>query len=587
MASESQSVSVSEQTQSVTEPQSLEQVTAERDQLRKELEALKASIAPAALPVLPTPTETKDFTCRHRVSMKKLFSNDQGVSFIGKTICVAGWVKTVRVQGHNTFAFIKLSDGSVITELQIVIQNTVPGWAHIEDHSVCLCSSIFVVGEVIESQGKGQKIELKATHLTLMGASDAVSYPLAAKAHSVEFLRDKGHLRPRTTLISSITRIRNALAFATHKYFQDLGFFYINTPIITASDCEGAGEMFQITTMLLGKQTVSQVPQLAVTPTQTVEGKIDYEKDFFKRPAYLTVSGQLNAEIFATAMGSVYTFGPTFRAEYSFTARHLAEFWMIEPEIAFADLFEDMEVAEGFVKFTLRYAMEQCPEEFLFLENYEKQCLLEKKKEIAEREKQEAQERKAKGEAAQKKKKAQDVRGFKATPLRDRVSHVANSDFARVTYTDAIQILLDSKVEFEETPYWGIDMGSEHERWLAETYFNKPTIVYNYPKSFKAFYMRLNDDGKTVAAMDILVPGVGELIGGSQREERMDVLLQMLEEKGLEKESYSWYLDLRKYGTVTHSGFGLGFERLVCYATGIENIREVIPFPRWPGHAEF
>jgi len=557
--------------------QTLEQVIAERDQLRKELAELKASQQPS-LPTLPE--DKKECTYKHRTPLRVLFGNDQGVSFIGKSVCVAGWVRTVRVQGHNTFAFIKISDGSVITELQAVIQNTVPGWDQVESHGVTISASVFLVGDVIKSLGKGQAIELSVTELRLCGGSNAIEYPLAAKAHSVEFLREMGHLRPRTQLISSISRVRNALAYATHRYFQGLGFFYVHTPIITASDCEGAGEMFQISTMLLNKEKIDGIPH-------TSDGKIDYSQDFFKRPAYLTVSGQLNAEIYACSMGSVYTFGPTFRAEDSHTARHLAEFWMIEPEIAFADLFENMEVAEGYVKYTLKYVMETCSEELAWLEAYEKQVLLDKKKEAAELLKKEEADRKSKGEAPQKKKKLPDIRGFKATPLRERLQAVAESNFARVTYTDAIEILLKSDVEFEETPFWGIDMGSEHEKWLAETYFKRPTIVYNYPKTFKAFYMRANEDGKTVAAMDILVPGVGELIGGSQREERMDVLLKMLEEKGLEKENYKWYLDLRKYGSVVHSGFGLGFERLVCYATGIENIREVIPFPRWPGHAEF
>lgn len=557
--------------------QTIEQITAERDQLKKELEELKARLTPKKKEL---PEDKSAVIYKDRTPLRILFAQDEGVSYIGHTICVCGWVKTVREQGRGTFAFIKLSDGSVITELQIVVNNECPGWEHITSHAVSLSSSVLVIGEVVKSTGKGQAIELKATELRLCGTSPAAEYPLAAKAHTVEYLREIGHLRPRTQLISSVTRIRNALAYATHKYFQELGFFYVNTPIITASDCEGAGEMFQITTLLLNKEKTADIKK-------TADGKIDYSEDFFKRPAFMTVSGQLNAEIYACSMGSVYTFGPTFRAEDSYTSRHLAEFWMIEPEIAFADLFENMDVAEGYVKFTLRYAMEQCPQEFAYLEEYEKGVLLEKKKEAAAILKKEEEERKAKGEAPQKKKKLPDIRGFKATPLRERIQAVIDSNFARVTYTDAIQILLDSKVEFEETPFWGIDMGSEHERWLAETFYKRPTVVYNYPKDFKAFYMRRNDDLKTVAAMDILVPGVGELIGGSQREERMDVLLEMLAEKGLEKESYSWYLDLRKYGSVVHSGFGLGFERLVCYATGVENIREVIPFPRWPGHAEF
>jgi asparaginyl-tRNA synthetase len=356
------------------------------------------------------------------------------------------------------------------------------------------------------------------------------------------------------------------LAFATHLFFQQKGFLYVNTPIITASDCEGAGEMFQVTTIM--KNTISEIPV-------TKDGKVDYSKDFFTRPAFLTVSGQLNAEIYACAMGSVYTFGPTFRAENSNTTRHLAEFWMIEPEIAFADLNENMNVAEAFVKFTINYVMEHNEYDLEFLENYEKEQLTEKVKEIKKKAKESGE------------KLGKDLKGFRGTPLRERLSLVANSDFGRVTYTEAVEILTNSGVKFDQDVYWGLDLGSEHERWLAETHFKKPVIVSNYPKEFKAFYMRLDEGGKTVSAMDVLVPGVGELIGGSQREERLDVLLERLKEKGLEEEMYEWYLDLRRYGTVVHSGFGLGFERLVCYVTGIENIRESIPFPRYPGHSEY
>jgi len=386
------------------------------------------------------------------------------------------------------------------------------------------------------------------------------------KKHTLEFLRTIGHFRQRSYIIASITRIRNSLAFATHLFFQQRGFYYINTPIITASDCEGAGEMFQVTTIL--KEKVSDIPV-------TQDGKVDYSKDFFARPAFLTVSGQLNAEIYACAMGSVYTFGPTFRAENSNTSRHLAEFWMIEPEIAFADLNENMNVAEAYVKFTINYVLENNEYDLQFLENFEKEQLTERVKELKKRAKET-------GEKLDK-----DVKGFRGTPLRERLQLVANSDFGRVTYTEAVEILKTSGIKFEQDVYWGLDLGSEHERWLAEKYFKKPVIVTNYPKSFKAFYMRLDEGGETVSAMDVLVPGVGELIGGSQREERLDVLLARIKEAGLEEHLYEWYLDLRRYGTVVHSGFGLGFERLVCYVTGIENIRESIPFPRYPGHSEY
>jgi len=391
----------------------------------------------------------------------------------------------------------------------------------------------------------------------------------------VEFLRTVGHLRPRTQLINAVTKVRNALAFGTHLFFQNKGYMYVHTPLITGSDCEGAGEMFQVTTLFSkSKDVITDIPK-------TKEGKIDYSEDFFKRPAFLTVSGQLNGEIYACALGSIYTFGPTFRAENSFTARHLAEFWMIEPEIAFADIIENMNVAEHYVRFVLKYAMEKCPDELKFLEDYEKKFLEERKKEEDDATKQEGAEK-------DKKKKQKDIRGFRLQPLRERLQHVAESDFARITYTEAIEILIAAKdKKFDVQPSWGIDLGSEHERWMAEEYFKKPVIVRNYPKGIKAFYMRQNEDGKTVAAMDVLVPGVGELIGGSQREERLEVLLERITEMKLDAQSYTWYLDLRRFGSVVHSGFGLGFERLVCYATGVENIREAIPFPRWPGHTEY
>jgi len=368
--------------------------------------------------------------------------------------------------------------------------------------------------------------------------------------------------------MSAISRVRNSLAFATHLFFQGKGFYYVNSPIITASDCEGAGEMFQVTTIM--KEKISDVP---VTPDR----KIDYSQDFFKRPAYLTVSGQLNAEIYACAMGSVYTFGPTFRAENSNTTRHLAEFWMIEPEIAFADIHENMNVAEEYVKFTINYALEHNPDDLKFLEDFENDKQDKKILKLREKAK----------ETGEKLGKDNDLKGFRGTPLRERLTQVATSDFGRITYTEAVEILQASGVQFEVDPYWGLDLGSEHERWLAEKHFQKPLIVTNYPKEFKAFYMRLNEDGNTVAAMDVLVPGVGELIGGSQREERLDVLISRIREAGLEEHLYEWYLDLRRYGTVTHAGFGLGFERLVCYVTGMENIREAIPFPRYPGHSEY
>jgi len=533
----------------------------ERDQLKNELAKVKASAV-------------ADWSLRQRVTLASIFNRpDGGTGLSGSTIAIAGWIKTLRMAGKDSFAFIKVNDGSHWEDIQVVVDQAVPGFAKITDHTASTAASVFIVGTVVISKGKGQKIELVAKDFRVLGPSDAANYPLAKKAHTVEFLRSVGHLRPRTQLINAITKVRNALAFGTHLFFQSKGYLYIHTPLITCSDCEGAGEMFQITTLL--SHAKDSVASLAKTP----EGKVDYANDFFKKPAYLTVSGQLNGEIYACALGSIYTFGPTFRAENSFTARHLAEFWMIEPEIAFADIFENMDIAEQYVKFVLKYAMEKCPDELEYLEGYEKTFLAERKKE---------EEEAAKAEGGDKKKKQKDIRGFRLQPLRERLSHVATADFARITYTEAIDILTAAKdKEWEVKPEWGIDLGSEHERWMAEEYFKRPVIVRNYPKKIKAFYMRLNEDGKTVAAMDVLVPGVGELIGGSQREERIEALEERIKEMNLDISSYSWYLDLRRYGSVVHSGFGLGFERLVCYTTGVENIREAIPFPRWPGHAEY
>lgn len=538
----------------------LAKVQSERDQLKGELANLKASAV-------------ADWSLRQRISLESIFSRpDGGTGLAGGTIGVAGWIKTIRMAGKDTFAFVKVNDGSHWEDIQVVVDSTIPGFSSIKDHTATTAASVFVVGTVQISKGKGQKIELIAKDFRVMGSSNAAEYPLAKKAHTVEFLRSVGHLRPRTQLIAAVTKIRNALAFATHLFFQNRGYLYIHTPLITASDCEGAGEMFQVTTLL------SKAGEKADAIPKTKDGKIDYSEDFFKKPAFLTVSGQLNGEIYACALGSIYTFGPTFRAENSFTARHLAEFWMIEPEIAFADIVENMDVAEQYVKFVLKYAYDKHGPELEYLESYEKSQMAERKKE---------QEEKAKADG-DKKKQVKDIRGFRLQPLRERLLHVITSDFARITYTEAIDILQAAKdKEWEEKPVWGMDLGSEHERWMAEEHFKRPLIVRNYPKDIKAFYMRMNEDGKTVAAMDVLVPGVGELIGGSQREERLEFLEKRMKEMKLEPEHYSWYLDLRRYGSVVHSGFGLGFERLVCYATGVENIREAIPFPRWPGHSEY
>lgn len=613
----------------------LRKVQQERDQLKGQVAELKGS-AYSSWPL------------HVRTPIKKILRCTDPLSLAGGTYAVAGWIRTVRFAAKDSLAFVKLNDGSCFDELQVVVENTCRGWSTIKDHTAGLGASVYIVGNIIKSQGKGQLVELSANEFRLLGTSDNQKFPLSKKEHSLEFLRTQGHLRPRTQLISSIARVRNALAHGTHLFFQNMGFYYIHTPIITASDCEGAGEMFQVTTLFPKDDAAAGIP--------TLNGQIDYSKDFFKKKSFLTVSGQLNGELYATAMGSIYTFGPTFRAEDSNTGRHLAEFWMIEPEIAFADLFENMDIAEQYVKFVLGYALEQYPEEFKFLEEFEKKQIAElkagpkiteeekaKKKAEAEAKKNMTPEQKAAAaeaakqaglakkaaaeaakakaaeapageaaapaaekpaapakaasdkkpagdapeKAANKKIHVKQLRDFKTVPLIQRIRSVLETRFARVTYTEAVELLLASNVQFDVEPYWGLDLGSEHERWLAEQHFKCPTICYNYPKDFKAFYMRLNEDNKTVAAMDILVPGMGELIGGSQREERLDVLLDRLKEKKLPEEPYSFYLDTRKYGTVVHSGFGLGFERLVCFATGIDNIKESIPFPRFSGHADF
>eukprot|EP01125_Pyxidicula_operculata_P022872 TRINITY_DN9641_c0_g1_i1.p1 TRINITY_DN9641_c0_g1~~TRINITY_DN9641_c0_g1_i1.p1 ORF type:complete len:559 (-),score=166.98 TRINITY_DN9641_c0_g1_i1:96-1772(-) len=543
----------------------------ERDKLKEEVSTLKTSVV-------------SSWTLRQRTSLSSIFNRpDGGTGLVGSTVGVAGWIKTTRAGNKGNLYFVKLNDGSHWEDIQVIVDKGTPGFADIDNGTACIAASIYVIGSVVSSLGKGQKIEVRAIEVRLLGSSDAAKYPLAKKAHSIEFLRELGHLRPRTTLMSAVTRVRNALAFGTHLFFQGLGYYYVNTPLITASDCEGAGEMFQVTTLLSGAEDKPSAIKL------DKDGKIDYSADFFKKKSFLTVSGQLNGEIYACAMGSIYTFGPTFRAEESFTSRHLAEFWMIEPEIAFADLVENMNVSEQYIKFVLRYVMEKLPNEMEYLEKYEKTYFEERKKQLEEEEKEKAkkEDKKDGAEGKKKKKQVKEVRGFREQPLRDRVRHVMESDFARITYTEAIDFLLKSGVEFENKVEWGIDLASEHERWLAEEHFKRPTIVRNYPKEIKAFYMRLNEDDKTVAAMDVLVPGVGELIGGSQREDRLEVLEKRIKDAGLDPESYSFYLDLRRYGSVPHAGFGLGFERLVCYTTGMENIREAIPFPRWCGHAEY
>ena len=463
-----------------------------------------------------------------RTRMKQI--KDTGVKGIGTEVTVKGWVRTVRVQ--KNFAFIEVNDGSTLSNLQVVANSQLPDYAALLEKLATGCS-VVIEGKVVESPAKGQPVEVHATSIRVLGTCDAASYPLQKKRHSFEFLRTIAHLRPRTNTQGAVARIRHAAAFATHRFFNDRGFLYLHAPIITAADCEGAGQMFRVTTL-----DPDAVPKNS-------EGKADYTQDFFGKPAYLTVSGQLNGEIYACALSDIYTFGPTFRAENSNTARHLAEFWMIEPEMAFADIHDNMDCAEAYLKYVIKYLLENCPEDMAFFDQLISEGLIK------------------------------------------RLSHVADSPFERLPYTDAINILKKAPKTFAFPVEWGVDLQSEHERYLAEEYFDRPVILINYPKQIKAFYMRENDDGKTVAAMDVLVPKIGEIIGGSQREERIDVLEKKLEQFGLHKEAYWWYLELRKYGSVPHAGFGAGFERLVGFATGMENIRDVIPFPRYPGNADF
>ena len=447
-----------------------------------------------------------------------------------ETVTVKGWVRTKREQ--KEFSFVEVNDGSSMAGLQAVISQEVPGYAATIKR-LSTGASVEISGTLVESPAKGQRIELKADTVTVYGEADAETYPLQKKRHSFEFLRDIGHLRGRTNTIGAVFRVRNAAATAIHQFFQERGFLWVHTPIISASDCEGAGEMFTVTGFDLNK-----VPL-------TDDKQVDFSRDFFGKHAYLTVSGQLEAEIMAMAFSNVYTFGPTFRAENSNTSRHLAEFWMVEPEMAFCDLDGDIELAEAFLKYVFKFVMEACPEDMEFFNQRIDDSIL-------------------------------------AT-----AENIINNEFARVTYTDAIALLEKSSKTFEYPVEWGLDLQSEHERYLAEDHFKKPTIITDYPAKIKAFYMRMNEDGNTVRAMDIVAPKIGEIIGGSQREERLDVLEQRITAQGLDLADYWWYLDLRRYGTVPHAGFGLGFERLVQFMTGMGNIRDVIPFPRAPQEVEF
>lgn len=461
-----------------------------------------------------------------RTEIRKLYENTSQYTEGEHTVC--GWVRTIRLS--KTFGFIELNDGSCFRNLQVVFDDQLPNFNEISRLNVG--SSLVVKGNIVETPQTQQPFEIKATSIAVEGAS-APDYPLQKKRHSFEFLRTIAHLRPRTNTFSAVFRIRSMLAYAIHKFFQDNGFVYVHTPIITSSDCEGAGEMFRVTTLDMEN------------PPRDKNGAVDFSEDFFGKSAYLTVSGQLSVETYCMAFSKVYTFGPTFRAENSNTARHAAEFWMVEPEIAFADLNDDMELAESMMKYIIGYIMDNAGNEMEFFNKFIDNGLIE------------------------------------------RLNHVRNSSFERVTYTDAVKILEKAGQDFQFPVYWGCDLQTEHERYLTEKYFKKPVFVIDYPKNIKAFYMRLNDDGKTVAAMDLLVPGVGEIIGGSQREERYDVLEQKIKDMGLNMDDYWWYLELRKYGGTRHAGFGLGFERALMYITGIQNIRDVIPFPRTVNHAEF
>ncbi len=447
----------------------------------------------------------------------------------GSDVLVKGWVRTKR--GNKNIVFIALNDGSTIKNIQIVADASMFDDGLMRDITTGAC--LEVTGELVESQGQGQNVEIKAKTIVLYGKSDAESYPLQKKGHSMEFLREIAHLRPRTNTFGAVLRIRHSMAFAIHKYFNDKGFYYLHTPIITGSDAEGAGEMFHVTTFDL-----ADVPK-------NKDGSVDYSGDFFGKPANLTVSGQLEGELGALAIGEIYTFGPTFRAENSNTPRHLAEFWMIEPEMAFYDIEDNMDLAEEFVKYLIRYALENCKDDLEFLNNMIDKGLLE------------------------------------------RLAFVLNNKFIRMTYTEAVKILEDSGRKWEYAVGWGRDLQAEHERYLVEEHFKCPVILTDYPKAIKAFYMNQNDDGKTVRAMDVLFPGIGEIIGGSQREEDYEKLLSRIRELKLPEKDLWWYLETRKFGTAPHSGFGLGFERFILFVTGMSNIRDVIPFPRTPKNAEF
>ncbi|TGG40885.1 asparagine--tRNA ligase [Duncaniella freteri] len=461
-----------------------------------------------------------------KTTVKDLLSTPE---LMGTEVEAKGWVRTRR--GNKHVQFVQLNDGSSVNNIQVVLD--MARFTEDQLKPVTTGSSVRVTGKLVESMGKGQTSEIQADSIELYGTADPASYPLQKKGHTLEFLREIAHLRPRTNFFGSVLRIRSSLAFAIHKFFNERGFYYFHTPLITASDCEGAGAMFQVTTLDLNNLPKNE------------DGSVDYSKDFYAKPTALTVSGQLEGELGATALGQIYTFGPTFRAENSNTPRHLSEFWMIEPEMAFYDISDNMDLAEEFVKYCINYALEHNIDDIRFLS-----------------------ERFDKG-------------------LEERLRFVVDNDFVRLTYTEGVRILEESAHKFEFPVYWGADLQSEHERYLVEEHFKKPVILTDYPKEIKAFYMKQNEDGKTVRAMDVLFPNIGEIIGGSEREESYDKLLARIKELDIPMKDMWWYLDTRRFGTVPHSGFGLGFERLVLFVTGMTNIRDVIPFPRTPGKAEF
>ena len=447
-----------------------------------------------------------------------------------KEVLVKGWVRTRR-DSKGGFSFIEINDGSCLANIQVIIEHSLKEFSKV-DKQITTGSCLAIIGRLVVSEGKGQKMEIQTVFIEVYGTADVETFPLQKKRHSFEYLREIAHLRPRTNTFGAIMRVRSRLAYAIHQFFNDRGFAYLNTPIVTTSDCEGAGEMFQVTT-------------LDLTHPPQVDGQIDYAQDFFGEKTSLTVSGQLEGEIYALALSEIYTFGPTFRAENSNTSRHLSEFWMVEPEMAFYDLDDDMDLAEEFIKYLLLDALENCSEDMEFFNQRIDKTILE------------------------------------------TLQHIIDNQFERLTYTDAINCLQKSKETFSYPVEWGLGLQAEHERYLSEKLFKKPIIVFNYPEKIKSFYMKLNEDGKTVRAMDVLLPKLGEIIGGSQREENHDILLKRMKEANLDPQHYWWYLDLRRFGTAPHSGFGLGFERLVQFVTGMENIRDVIPFPRTPKHAQF